>query len=258
VPPLQPVLGFGLTGLDVTDRELWVGSTQHGIALLDRTTDIWRHLRANPDDPESLPSDFVTFIHRDGQGRVWVGSRAGLALHKGDGRFTIFKPRPRLGAVEANYLTCITEDLEGKLWIGAASGLYRFDPATGTFVHFVHNPDKPGSPVLGPVLSIHCDRSGIIWAGSWHTGLNKYDPGSSKFEVLLHDSADPRSLDETAIGSVFEDSRGTLWVGTGPRTPTGSGGAINRQRPGVEGFDRIRFPGSDEARVRTVYSMIEG
>ena len=257
VVPLQPVLGLGLTGLDVTPREVWVGSTQNGLAHLDRSTSTWRIMRNDPDDPESLPSDFITFVHRDRQGRVWVGSRAGLALHKGDGRFTIFKPRPDLGAVEANYLVCITEDPSGRLWIGAASGLYLFDPDTGTFVHHVHDPDKPDSPVLGPVLSIHCDRSGIIWAGSWHTGLNKYDPGSSKFEVLLHDPSDPHSLDESAIGSVFEDSRGTLWVGTGPRTPTGRGGALNRRRPGQYGFDRIHFPGNNEARVRTVYRIIE-
>jgi signal transduction histidine kinase/ligand-binding sensor domain-containing protein/DNA-binding response OmpR family regulator len=257
VPPLHPVRQFGFTGLDVTSREIWVGSTQNGLAHLERTTGTWRILRSDPNDPESLPSDFITFIFRDRQGRVWVGSRSGLALHKGDGKFTIFKPRPDLGAVEPNYLVCITEDPSDQLWIGAAIGLYRFDPGTGKFVHHVHDPDKPGSPVLGPVLSIHSDQSGIIWAGSWHTGLNKYDPGSAKFEVYLHDPGDPFSLDENAIGSVFEDSRANLWVGTGPRTPTGRGGAINRQRKGERGFDRIPFPGNEENRVGTVYSMVE-
>ncbi len=257
VPPLQAVRDADLTGLDVTEREIWVGSADNGLAVLDRTTNSWRLLHHDANDPESLPSDHITFIFRDSQGRVWVGSRAGLALHKGDGRFMVFKPRPDLGAVEPNYLVCITEDHQGNLWIGAAAGLYQFIPGTGRFTHFVNEPDRPDSPVLGPVLSIHCDRSGIIWAGSWHTGLNKYDPGSSKFDVFLHDPADERSLDETAIGSVFEDRAGDLWVGTGPRTPSGRGGALNRRRPGQPGFDRFHFPGSGETRVRTVYSMIE-
>jgi len=257
VPPLRPFYGQGLTGLDVTSREILVGSTNKGLAYLDRSTNSWSHFRSHPDDPESLPSDFITFVHRDRQGRVWVGSRAGLALYRGGGKFRVFKPRPDQGAVEANYLVCITEDPQGKFWMGAASGLYRFDPETGDFEYFVHDPNNPDSPVLGPVLSILRDASGIIWAGSWHTGLNKYDPGSAKFEVYRNDPADPRSLDETAIGSVFEDSDGVLWVGSGSRHPSGQGGTLNRQRPGTMEFDRIHFPAEGGLRVQTVYCMVE-
>jgi signal transduction histidine kinase/ligand-binding sensor domain-containing protein/DNA-binding response OmpR family regulator len=257
VPPFGEPTGSFLTGLDVTSRELWVGSTRSGVAVQDRQAQQWHHLRADPQDPESLPSDFVTFVHRDGQGRVWVGGRAGLALHQGNGRFSVFKPRPDQGEVEANYLVCFAEDPAGGFWIGAAVGLYYFDPVSGVFTLHAHDPERAESPVRGPVLSILCDRSGIVWAGSWHTGLNKYNPGAAKFRVYLHDATDPGSLDDDAIGAVSEDSKGTLWVGTGSRSTGGTVGGINYRDPGSKGFVEIPFPRLAETRVRTVNVFLE-
>ena len=232
-----------------------VGLAQPGLAHLDRTTNSWSHLRHDPGDPESLPSDFITFVHRDRQGRVWVGGTAGLALYLGDGKFTVFKPLPELGEVEPNYLVCMTEDHRGSsLDRGRRRDCTGSIRSPGPSNTTSMTPTSPTSPVLGPVLSIHCDRSGIIWAGSWHTGLNKYDPGSSKFEVTGTTRTTP-SLDDSAIGSVFEDSRRVLWVG-GARTPSGrvapstANGPTERIRP--DPFSRYRG-----IKVQSVYCMVE-
>lgn len=247
----------GLTGLNVTADELWVGSSWLGVAVQHRDSGQWQELRVDTEDPESLPSDFVTFIHRDNEGRVWVGGRAGLGLYHGEGRFTVFKPRPDLGEAEVNYLVCATEGANGGIWIGAAVGLYHFEPTTGEFTLYAHDPENPDSPVMGPVLSILSDQSGILWAGSWHTGLNKYNPGSNKFDVHLHDPDDPGSLDADAIGAVYEDSGGTLWVGTGSRSAGGTFGGLNFREPGEASFSRIPFPEQGDTRVRTVNVILE-
>jgi len=257
VPPFQHAGTQGLTGLEISDREIWVGSAQSGVAILDRASGSWTHLRHDPADPESLPNDFITFIQRDSQGRVWVGSRNGLALHKGGGRFATFRPRPADGPSEPNYMVCVTEDAAGHFWVGAAIGLYRFEPDSGRFTQFTHDPEQPESPVRGPVLSILCDRSGIIWAGSWHTGLNKYDPGSAKFEVYLHDPGRPGSLDDDAIGSVYEARDGTLWVGTGSRSPGGTQGGLNWRAPGTTEFSHLPLPSAQGRQVRTISILLE-
>jgi signal transduction histidine kinase/ligand-binding sensor domain-containing protein/DNA-binding response OmpR family regulator len=258
VPVFSRQEAQGFTGLDVTSREIWVGSNEAGVAWKDRENDSWRQLRHLPNDPESLPSDFITFIQRDSQGRVWVGSRAGLALHKGDGKFKVFKPDPLQGDAEVNYLVCIAEDAHGDFWIGSATGLYHFDPDEGAFTLHDHDPDRPDSPVLGPVLSVLVDRSGIVWAGSWHTGLNKYDPGSSKFDVNLNDPEDPGSLDMSSVGSVFEDRRGILWVGTGSRSPGGPRGSLNFRSTPDSPFEHLALPKTEKGRqVNSVYSIVE-
>ncbi len=257
VPPFRNVRTNGLTGLQVSARELWVGAAEAGVAVQDRADGSWRVLRHDPDDPTSLPSDYITFIHRDAQGRLWVGSRGGLALHNGKGRFSVFKPQPQLGDAETNYLVCIAQDPAGDMWIGSAVGLYQFRPATGEFHLHAHDPERAESPVKGPVLSVACDRSGIVWAGSWHTGLNKHDPGSSKFDVLLHDPADEGSLDDDAVGAVFEDSRGALWVGTGSRSTGGAHGGLNRRDPGRNDFVRVALPQAPGSVLRAVNDIVE-
>ena len=119
------------------------------------------------------------------------------------------------------------------------------------------NPTGPTPPMLGPVLSVLADRSGIIWAGSWHTGLNKYDPGSAKFDVFLNVPGDPGSLDDDSIGAIFEDSRGTLWVGTGSRSTGGTKGGLELP----QSWSKIPFPTSpfpvptDGEQVRTVHTI---
>ncbi|MFT5314557.1 MAG: signal transduction histidine kinase/ligand-binding sensor domain-containing protein [Candidatus Krumholzibacteriia bacterium] len=253
VPPFDALTeNANLSGLNVSPQELWVGSSRHGVALQDRVTGAWQHLQAEPGNAGSLPSNFVTFVHRDLLGRVWIGSRAGLALYRGDGSFATFQPRPDLGESDLNYLVCITADPQGGFWIGAAVGLYHFDPVTGEFTLHTHDPDQADSPVRGPVLSILCDQAGVIWAGSWHTGMNKYNPGAAKFKVYLHDAADPGSLDDDAIGAIYEDSQGTLWVGTGSRSSGGTVGGVNFRAKGQTGFAHIPFPEQSETRVRTV------
>ena len=46
VPPFNSSPVTGLTGLNVTNRELWVGSSRNGIAIQDRTTEEWHHWQA--------------------------------------------------------------------------------------------------------------------------------------------------------------------------------------------------------------------
>jgi ligand-binding sensor domain-containing protein len=76
VPPLddlQAATGARpLTGLKVTPRHVWVGSSGHGLAVQNRATGAWTHLTHDSDDPESLPSNHVTDIFRDRGGRIWV------------------------------------------------------------------------------------------------------------------------------------------------------------------------------------------
>ena len=247
-----------LTSLLITDDRIWAGTLRNGLAIRDRRGGSWRLLRHDPDDPRSLPSDWITDIFKDLSGRTWVATRTGLALYRGDDGFEVFLPEdPHSPQPERNYLVKIDADTHGDLWIGSAVGLYHFSPRTGKFTLYAHDPKHPSSPVLGPALSVLVDRSGIIWAGSWHTGLNKFDPLSQKFDIFLHDDEDPGSLDYDAVVSIIEDRRGVLWVGTGSMSSGGTSGGLNRQDPGTDHFQHIPLPDDPNVRIHRFNAIAE-
>ncbi len=247
-----------LSSLLVTEDKIWAGTVNKGLAVRNRKGGSWRLLRHDPQDPRSLPSDWITDIFKDLSDRIWVATRSGLALYRGDDGFEIFQPEdPNSPQTARNYLVKIDADQGGDLWIGSAVGLYHFAPNTGRFTHFPHDPKHPSSPVLGPALSVLVDRSGIIWAGSWHTGLNKYDPWSQKFDVLLHDDEDPGSLDDDAVVSIFEDRQGVLWVGTGSMSSGGTSGGLNREAPGSDHFEHIPMTDDPTVGVHRFNAIVE-
>jgi len=247
-----------LSSLLVTEDRIWVGTVKKGLVVRNRNGGSWRLLRHDPDDKRSLPSDWITDIFRDQNGQIWVATRVGLALFRGDGGFEVFQPEEAINAQsESNYLVKIDADRHGDLWIGSAVGLYHFDRLSEEFTLHSHDPRRPSSPVLGPVLSVLVDRSGIIWAGSWHTGLNKFDPWSQKFEVLLHDDDDPGSLDDDAVVAIFEDREGVLWVGTGSLSSGGTSGGLNRQVPGSSHFEHITMPDDPSVHIRRFNAIAE-
>ncbi len=236
---------------------LWVGSEGLGLAWREAEGRTWRHLRHDPDDPGSLPSDVVTGLHQDAAGRVWVTTREGLALwNDRSSRFTVAVPYAGQPDAMANYLVTLDEDAGGRLWIGAAVGLYVFDPDTGVFTHYAHDPRRPDSPLRGPVLSLLCDRSGIVWGGTWKAGLNKHDPLARRFTSVGADPDDPGALDYESVLSVLEDSDGVLWVGTGDRSGGLSRGGLNARTRGG-GFRRHEFPADDPVQPTAVLALCE-
>ena len=63
-------------------------------------------------------------------------------------------------------------------------------------------------------MSLHLDRQGILWIGTFGGGLNRLDPATGEFTRYLHDPEDPNSLSRNGVTTILDDSAGNLWVGT--------------------------------------------
>ena len=116
----------------------------------------------------------------------------------------------------------IFEDREGILWIGTnGGGLDRFDPESGDFTHFMHDPQDPHSLSDDRVFAILEDHTGALWIGTYGGGLDTFDRATGRFTHHRADPDDPTALSNDLIKALFEDHEGTLWVGT-------DGGGLNR------------------------------
>jgi len=101
------------------------------------------------------------------------------------------------------------------LWIGmVSSGLDRYDPKTGVFTHFRHDPAKPGSLSDNRVYALCEDRDGKIWVGTYGGGLNLLDPAHGTFTHYIHSDSIAGSLAAPGVFALHCDHEGTLWVGT--------------------------------------------
>lgn len=96
----------------------------------------------------------------------------------------------------------------------------RFNPATGVFSHYRHDPRQPASLGNDNVFALWEDDGGDLWVGT-DGGLDRLNVADGTFSHYRHDADDPDSLSNDVIRALFEDSGGNLWVGTW-------GGGLNR------------------------------
>jgi signal transduction histidine kinase/ligand-binding sensor domain-containing protein/AraC-like DNA-binding protein len=187
---------------------LWIGTKNGGLNKLNRSTGKWSCYKHDPQNSNSLISNFVYSICEDHTGIIWVGNFLG-GLNKLDPRTGKINRYP-YDPQNPNSLTCqsvrsIVEDENGLLWIGTQSGgINTFNPVTEQFKLVSHKMY---------VIDIYKDRSGDLWFGTMG-GLKKYDRPSGKYLTYRHNPDDSTSLSYRDVQSMYESNSGEFWVGT--------------------------------------------
>jgi signal transduction histidine kinase/ligand-binding sensor domain-containing protein/CheY-like chemotaxis protein/HPt (histidine-containing phosphotransfer) domain-containing protein len=102
-------------------------------------------------------------------------------------------------------------DARGLLWIGTYdAGVDVLDPASGSIVHFRHDPDDPGSLASDRVSALALTRAGDVWIGT-DRGLNRFDAAT---RAMTRVDAPGHALHGRQVSRVLEDESGALWIGT--------------------------------------------
>ena len=161
---------------------------------------------------------YVTALHEDRRGRLWIGAQDGLYLLD-SARTATPRQYVRLGmdpqGLPNEAATWVTEDAAGHVWIGTrGGGLMRVDVNTGQLHRFRHDSGDPHSLAGDRVVSLAADLRGGVWAGTENAGLEYYDPSTGHF---LHHRFDPNkttSINSNSVWTLYLDATGALWVGT--------------------------------------------
>jgi signal transduction histidine kinase/ligand-binding sensor domain-containing protein len=156
---------------------------------------------------DGLPNDVVYAIVQDRQGFMWFGTENGLARYDGY-HFTVYQrdpSDPTSLADDRAYTLYLARN--GDLWVGTWNGLDRFEPASGTFSHYLTG---------RAILSIYEDEAGILWLGT-SAGLTHVDPANPEPSAFLlgTSSDDPHRLSGGLVLTIVQDRRGEVWLGTG-------------------------------------------
>ncbi len=141
----------------------------------------------------------VKSIMTDRAGRVWMGTKAGIALWAGnDRRLLATNDSGAMPAVRA-----LAQTPDGTVWAGADDGaLYLCE--TNHLQAF-----RPKDALTEqPIYSLVADVSGCIWAGTFRGGLLRFSGG--KFTRITA----KQGLPVDVISQILDDKRGRLWLGT--------------------------------------------
>jgi len=223
------------------DGNLWLATSNNGIARWDRDRDAFHTFRHEPDDPASLAGDAVRDLLVDQAGTVWVGTMgAGLsAFDPATGRAKHYRHVPGdPGSLSSNSVNVLYQDRSGMLWIGTSAGLNRLDPKTGQITRYRHSAEAPASLSHDSVTAIVEDYENALWVGT-AGGLNRLDAVSGTFIRYRHRAGDSRSLPDDGVRALLEDQERRLWVGT-----RNGLAVLDRQRGEFQTFREEVRPGS--------------
>ncbi|MBF9254928.1 SMP-30/gluconolactonase/LRE family protein [Pontibacter sp. 172403-2] len=255
---------------------IWIGVWSMGLDRFDPKSGKFIHYRHNPRDPGSLSDDVVTALLEDREGNIWIGTHKGLNLfHPETGTFTHFRHKDTDPAsISDNKIRAIYQDRQGTIWVGTGSpweskpsegGLNRFNPKTGTFERFMHDPDNPHTLFSNWVRAIYEDSRGTFWVGTFGDGLHQMDRKKGVFKRLPYDAQHSEKLSRPyvdkekqndGVNIIHEDHAGAIWIGT-------YDSGLNRYDPATGKVKQYQkstaaATGLDDNNIWAAYSTLEG
>ena len=206
-PSTDPVYSM----LQISTDEFWLGTRLNGLFKWNKKTGALQQFKHDPKNSNSLPGDYIEELAIDAQGSIWIATRSGLS--KLDSKTMTFvnytaQPASAKPGLPVNDIMDICMD-NSFLWIATENGgLSKMNMRTGTFENFDYDKNDPNSIINNSIWSLHKDKQGRIWIGSYSKGLCVLDSFEEKFaEVDVE-------LDNNLVNAVLKDSKGRLWIGT--------------------------------------------
>jgi len=189
---------------------LFVGSFGGGLLRMRAPSLAVRHWDEQGPEGERLTTEDVYVVRPDGAGGAWLGSFGGGVDHLlPSGEVVPLALPDGVQAALINGVLDLRPEPDGTLWVATSRGVYRHNPDTGAFRHYLHQ-----DAATAYSYSMLRDRSGRLWVGTGGGGLMLHRPGRDDFALFGPDPGDPRSLSSDFVTVLMEDRRGRLWVGT--------------------------------------------
>ena len=223
---------------------LWVG-TQGGLGRWDGYG--FRSYTSTARQTTTLPDNWITTLHTDARGRLWIGTSTG-GLARYDAARDQFKVYPAgSGALSSVHVKAIADDGSDGLWVATAGGLDHLDPATGQ-IHSLHHVSADTASLPDDrIMALLRDRAGTLWVGTGN-GLVKRPRGSLRFFPVPFGS---RSADPIEVTNLIEDAGGRVWIGTTKL------GAFVVDSPDAEPRAVIETGGTSDLQHEWIYALVE-
>jgi len=147
---------------------------------------------------QPFTDNLVRCLLEDKEGRMWVGTSAGLVRVDGHAVHPV-----ATGEVRTLTVTSLAEGPSGTLWVGTTSGLAQVE--NGAFRRVTIG----GKPHADHVMSLLADADGTLWLATTDAGLQRLRAGR------LASVTSRQGLPNDTVLSVRDDGTGRIWISTG-------------------------------------------
>ena len=207
---LKDGLSFGIINSITQDNKgfMWF-ATDDGLNRFDGSN--FKVFKSEPNNPYSLPSNYVQNIFKDTHGDIWISSRRGI--YKFDTkteRFSKFNPTGNRSD-NLNFVTSIFENNKNQLWFSCGgSGFSYYDEKNRQYkIYNKHRlPGLSGTVVVNVVE----DSYGLLWVGTLDGGLNVFNVKDGVISKNLNTQFPLGVIPPGRINTIYEDHNHDIWV----------------------------------------------
>ncbi len=164
---------------------------------------------------QGLSDNEVYQVIQDKMGFIWVLTYNGLNRYDGYS-FKTYDYNPiDSNSITAGYFYSLEQDARGLLWMNSLThGIYSFNPVTGLFNNYRHEPNNANSLADDQATQLVIDKKGNIWIGTMN-GLDKLEPATKQFTHFTAHGKRNEVISNNKVFSISIDEDDNLWLVTG-------------------------------------------
>ncbi|BBN83545.1 hypothetical protein PA25_35300 [Pseudoalteromonas sp. A25] len=199
--------------------DVWVGTTDHGVAVIKANTKKVKRINHIPGDRNTLSHHWVNSIAQVNEHEMWLGTPgAGVTVVSANSGRVIrhINHDPLLEtSINLDATSAILVDRSGLVWLGTwGAGLNRYNPHNSALRLFTKSINKANTLSHEDVRCFLELENGHIWVGNSQTGIDIIDPQFGVIGGLRPKPNDPKGLGDGFVRTMEEDRNGNIWVGT--------------------------------------------
>ena len=193
-------------GLLATGDELWVGTFEHGLDVMNITTKkVIRHY-SKGNDSNMLRSNFIYCLYQSADNEIMIGTTIGAyRYNRASDDFSLLPGMPL-----HIWYTSILKEKNGTIWASTyGNGVFSYNTKTREVRNLRYNQQDKNSLSHDRVNKIFEDSNDNLWFAT-EGGLCKYDRQTNKFKRYTTANNFPSNF----ILSIAEDENKNLWIST--------------------------------------------